>query len=309
MPSTIDYSKLENWAAHPVKDDPADRTPDTSFIDNQAIAAADVFFLHPTTLTKRPRTWNADILDRKINQKTDDTAILHQASIFNGAGRVYAPRYRQAHFASFFSKDKNSADAALDLAYADINAAFEYFLENENNGRPIIIASHSQGAIHAKRLLKTHFDGQELQKRLVCAYVIGWPVVEGEFENIPPCESAEQTGCVCSWRSFKHGYLPKGYTLGDSVIVTNPLTWTTSKSPAPKELNEGTVLSSYNRIYPQIADAQIHDGVLWVHKPKFPGSIFFLRRNYHIADLNLYHVNVRNNAELRAKTFSGRKPN
>jgi hypothetical protein len=45
-----------------------------------------------------------------------------------------------------------------------VKTAFLYYLQHYNNGRPIIIASHSQGATHGKRLLKEFFDGKELQK-------------------------------------------------------------------------------------------------------------------------------------------------
>ena len=53
----------------------------------------------------------------------------------------------------------------------DVKAAFQYYLEHYNNGRPIIIASHSQGTTHAKRLLKEFFDGTALQHQLVAAYL------------------------------------------------------------------------------------------------------------------------------------------
>ncbi|MEL4881666.1 DUF3089 domain-containing protein, partial [Shewanella algae] len=80
--------------------------------------------------------------------------ILFQASIFNAAGRVFAPYYRQAHISSYYpisQLDSIAAKASFDLAYSDIKKAFENFLQLWNEGRPIIIASHSQGTTHAKR--------------------------------------------------------------------------------------------------------------------------------------------------------------
>ncbi len=41
---------------------------------------------------------------------------------------------------------------AFDLAYEDLKTAFENYLKHYNKGRPIIIASHSQGSLHALRL-------------------------------------------------------------------------------------------------------------------------------------------------------------
>ncbi len=303
VPPPPDYSKPESWAALPSKTDPADRTPDTTFADRQATATADVFFLHPTTYTYKSMGWNGAIGDAKLNKKTDESTILHQASIFNGAGRVYAPRYRQAHLRSYFTEDKASAAEAFELAYSDLKAAFEYYLEHYNQGRPIIIATHSQGTQHGQRLIKEFFDGKPLHRQLVGAYLAGWPIPENAFETIPPCESPDQTGCFCSWRSFKYGHVPRKFPLGDTISVVNPLLWTTSHELAPKSMNKGTVLKKYEKVFPHIADAKIEDGVLWVHKPKFPGSFLFTRKNYHVADFNLFWVNVRENAIRRVAAF------
>lgn len=305
VPLTPDYASPQSWAALPNRGDNADRTPDPVLKDEQADAQVDVFFLHPTLFWKKSdKAWNGSLADAKLNQKVDETTILFQASIFNGAGRVFAPRYRQAHLRSFFTGDKKSAADALDVAYGDVKRAFEYYLEHDNGGRPVIIASHSQGSRHASRLLKEYFDGKPLKNKLVVAYLAGWPVSKTAFKSIPPCETPEQTGCVCSWRSYKYGFTPSGNApLGDSILVTNPLTWTTSPTPAPKSLNEGSVLRKFDKIYPGIADAQVHKGLLWVHKPKFPGSIFFTRKNYHVADYNLFYANVRKNAKRRVDLF------
>jgi hypothetical protein len=308
VPPPPDYSNPKSWAALPSKMDPADSTPDTAFTDRQATATVDVFFLHPTTYTYKSKGWNGDIGDEKLNNKTDETTILHQASIFNGAGRVYAPRYRQAHLRSYFTDDKTSAAEAFDLAYEDLKSAFEYYLTHFNHGRPIIIATHSQGTQHGQRLIKEFFDGKPLGKQLVAAYLVGWPIPENTFQTIPPCETPGQTECFCSWRSFKYGYVPRKFPAGDSISVVNPLLWTTSHEQAPKSLDQGTVLSKYGKVFPHIADAKIENGLLWVHKPKIPGSIFFTRRNYHVADFNLFWVNVRENAQRRVAAYNAAHP-
>ena len=124
IPQPPDYSISENWAALPGRADNADRTPDSSLKDLQGSAQVDVLFLHPTIFWKKSdKHWNGSLADAKLNQKVDETTILFQPSIFNGAGRVFAPRYRQAHLRSFFTSDKQSADKALELAYSDIRQA------------------------------------------------------------------------------------------------------------------------------------------------------------------------------------------
>ncbi len=150
QPPVPDYSQERNWAALPTVKDQADLTP-KGLKDGQATAIADVFYVHPTIYSdtrKGNDQWNASLADEKLNESVDDTAIKNQASIFNAAGRVYAPRYRQAHLNVFRRRGTEVAEGALDLAYQDVLAAFDYFLENYNEGRPIIIASHSQGTLH-----------------------------------------------------------------------------------------------------------------------------------------------------------------
>ena len=282
----------------------ADQVPKGVLVTPQEDAQADVFFIHPTTYTGKADNWNASVEDVKLNEKTDETTILYQASIFNASGKVYAPRYRQAHLSTFRSEDKAAATQALQLAYQDVKRAFQYYLDHYNDKRPIIIAAHSQGALHAKKILQEFFDGQDLQRRLVVAYVVGWPVYKNDFKNIPVCNAPEDTGCICSWRTFKSGYMPTSYfPLGDTILVTNPLSWETNNTHVPKEQNSGAVLRKFNKVFYQIVDAQINNGILWANKPKFPGSFLFSRENYHIADFNFYYINVRENAQRRVSAF------
>lgn len=303
VPSAPDYSDLFYWAAHPDKEDPSDRVPDPSLSNGHPVTDVDVFFLHPTIYFGKAKSWNGDLQDQELNEETDNSTILHQASIFNAAGRVFAPRYRQAHLKAFYTKDRKSAAEALDLAYTDIAKAFQFYLDHWNQGRPIIIAAHSQGARHAVRLLKEFFDHSALREKLVVAYIVGWPVAVDEFDNIPLCQTPEQTACFCSWRTVKHGFYPKGFPKGDSIAVVNPLTWTTEARPAGLDLNEGTVLKKFNLVKPGLADAQISNGFLWAHKPRFPGSFLLMKRNYHIADYNFYYANVRQNALERVASY------
>ena len=82
------------------------------------------------------------------------------------------PFYRQAHYRIFVEPYAAQGKQAGVIAYQDVKKAFIHFLENFNESRPIIIASHSQGSIHGKRLLKEFFDGKPLQKKLIAAYLI-----------------------------------------------------------------------------------------------------------------------------------------
>jgi pimeloyl-ACP methyl ester carboxylesterase len=267
---------------------------------------ADVFFLHPTTFTKKKdkHIANAAINDHFINAKTDYSSILYQASVFNQSCRVFAPRYRQAHIHNFFSTDTLSAAKAFDLAYDDIRKSFLYYLQHWNNGKPLIIAGHSQGALLAERLLKEFFEEKDLQNKLVAAYIIGWPVPAGYFSSLPMCRDSLQQGCVISWRTFRKGYVPP-YLKNekDPALATNPLTWKTDSIPASKLLNKGSVLTKFNKVYPHTTDARLKKGLLNVKKPKFPWSFLYFTRNYHIADINLFYLNIRENVNQRIKGY------
>jgi DUF3089 family protein len=308
VPPVPDYNDEKSWAALPTRLDSADLLPSGDMVDRQSTSDVDVFFLHPTTYVgkKGEKMWNADLSDEKLNTRTDKTAIKYQATIFNGAGRVYAPRYRQAHLKSFYTKKKKAdAAGALALAYQDVKAAFEYYMEHYNEGRPIILACHSQGTLHAAQLMKEYFEGGEMMDKLVVAYLIGMPVKGDYFTDIPPCESPEQTGCYCTWRTVKDGYYPKKFYIPNAnIIVTNPLTWTLDKAYAPKELNAGAVLKKFDQgPILHFIDARADDGLLMVSRPKIPGVPFLPSRNYHIADMNFFYVNIRQNAQLRVEAY------
>jgi hypothetical protein len=307
VPPAPVYARPEAWAALPTRPDPADRTPADTLRDGQAAAPADVFFIHPTTFTQRPKNnyhWNADAADAKINQKTDEGTILNQASIFNAAGRVYAPRYRQAHIHAYFTRHKEDAQAAFDTAYADVRRAFEYYLAHYNQGRPIIIAAHSQGAQHGRRLVKEFFDGQPRQRQLVAAYLVGMPTPANAFAQIPPCNSPRQTGCFCTWNTYSRDYYPPNYEsyLGQAVNV-NPLLWTTAPTPAPARLNLGAVGRNFKLYPPGTVDAQVEGGMLWIGRLNVRGAGLLRLKNWHIADYNLFYLNVRQNARERVAAF------
>ncbi|MBC8173833.1 MAG: DUF3089 domain-containing protein, partial [Chitinophagales bacterium] len=187
IPPAPDYSDPFYWSALPDKKDFADHIPANSpvvLVDGQASAQVDVFYLHPTTFFSRT-AWNADLTDGKTNNSVDERAVKNQATVFNGSCRVFAPRYRQVSYNAYFTLENEGARDAFELAYSDVKAAFQYYLDHYNNGRPIIIAGHSQGTTHAKWLLRDFFDGKELQNKLVVAYLIGIPVYDYDFKFIP----------------------------------------------------------------------------------------------------------------------------
>ncbi|MCB2376104.1 DUF3089 domain-containing protein [Hymenobacter sp. BT635] len=310
QPATIpDYAQPDNWAALPTRRDSADLVPlGQGLRDNQPQALADVFYVHPTTYYKS-FSWNADLADERLNRFTDNSTIRKQATVYNAAARVYAPRYRQATLYSFFDEKTPNGKEALNLAYSDVKAAFQYYLAHYNQGRPIIIAGHSQGTFHATRLLHEFFDNDpKLRKQLVVAYLIGFKVKTDEYQTLRPCQDSTQTGCYVGWNSVEWGNEYPPFAGG---LATNPLTWTLDTAAAPAHLNKGGVPLSFARIDTAVVGTKVHNGLLWINVPKPIGYPRFLlpgqpqlRHSFHIADYALFYLNLRRNAVARVQAYT-----
>ncbi|MEO1253816.1 MAG: DUF3089 domain-containing protein, partial [Bacteroidota bacterium] len=163
-PIPPDYTQIKYWIAHPEKADMADVVPGKGeLVEYQETAEADVFFIYPTIYTgkqEKDHPWFADVNDEKLNKDIANSTIKNQATVFNGSAKVYAPLYRQAHIGIYYADNLPLKVEALEFAYTDVKRAFEYYLKNWNNGRPIIIASHSQGTNHATKLLREFFENK-----------------------------------------------------------------------------------------------------------------------------------------------------
>lgn len=313
-PSPPDYSNLESWAAHPKKND---TIIDIFYNVSKQSLKADVFYIYPTLLTdKKNNSWNSDLQDPKQNQQVKNIAIKYQASAWANAGRIYSPYYRQVHYRSFFEPyTSNGGIKAGIIAYDDIKNSFEYYLKHFNNGRPIIIAGHSQGAYHCKLLLKDYFDGKELQNQLIAAYIPGTRVDKDEFTTINHLNDPKDVKGYLSWNTFrinkkpKKGKHPAHFSWKKEQAVTNPIRWDNSTE---SKLIEHKGLFFYDkRIYPSSIKIKIYDGLVWSSVPKnIKGSVLLkLISNYHFGDVNLFWKDISENAKLRVDSFYNLKIN
>lgn len=326
-PPPPDYSRKVAWAALPDRDDDADVVP-AGEADRQATAAVDAFFIHPTTYYSK-EGWNQPLDDAKTNETTDEKVLRNQASAFNEAARVYAPRYRQATLGTFMTQKNPNAVPALDLAYRDVLAAFDYYLEHYNKGRPIIIASHSQGSYHAVRLLADRFAGKPLAHRLVAAYPIGFAVPKDHFKRtlapISPCKSENDFGCLVTWSTWKEGAetehlqdpqlsIPYGDKResndGKALHCTNPLTWRTDSKPGGAKEHVGAVRFRKNNKPPKVdrhhvLSARCGAKGLFVEQRdrKYSG----IAGNLHVVDYSVFYMDIRKNAVARATAFLAKR--
>ena len=328
-PPAPDYAKESSWGALLDMKDASDVAPKGAAMIDPAKAPADVFFVYPTSYFSG-RHWNAEISDADANAKTDRGSLRNQASAFNGCCAVYAPRYRQMSFGGFLEPSSDSR-AAMDLAYSDVKHAFQYYLAHYNHGRPFIIASHSQGSRHAKRLVQDMIDGTPLMKQFVAAYIVGnWLDADWfkSLKDVKMCESAGQTGCVVTWSSLaqdanaqeqredfvvRSGAAPEMAT--HRFVCTNPLTWTTSTALAPASDDLGGWAygsgSSPRPIDPHLVSMRCDNGALFVSRPA--DRIYRLKLlpggNYHDYDYQLAYMNIRENAKARVKAFLSARSN
>lgn len=270
-----------------------------------------VFFIHPTSYLSGDH-WNAPLDDEEANDRAA-LFLRGQASAFNAAGEIWAPRYRQATFGSFLT-DTAEARRALDLAYSDIQAAFAAFLKQVGPDRPIILAGHSQGALHLTHLLKDTIADTPLSRRIVAAYVVGWPVsrtTDLAALGFPECTRADQSGCILSWESFAEPADPSlileaydrtiGFDgqprQGTDLVCTNPLTGT-ANTAAPAGANAGTLFPAADlgsaTIEPGRVPARCGErGFLLIGDGPDVGPYVLPGNNYHVYDYSLFWANVR----------------
>jgi len=169
----------------------------------------DCFYVYPTVSGQK--TQNATL---EIDPEQKAIAIL-QASRFSQVCKVYAPMYRQLTLAAIsgVSGDKPPAGdtaSARGLAYVDVLSAWQDYLAHYNQGRGVVLIGHSQGTMMLTTLIASEIDpNPDTRGLLVSALMIGGNVtvakgkdVGGDFQNIPACRSADQTGCVVAYSSF-----------------------------------------------------------------------------------------------------------
>lgn len=291
---------------------------------------AAVFFVHPTSYYSKS-SWNAPLDDADANHRAG-LFMRGMASAFADAGEMWAPRYRQATLGAFLASDRVTAGKAIDAAYRDVEQAFDAFVAAIPANKPIILAGHSQGALHLTTLLKNRVAGTPLAKRIVAAYIVGWPVsVDTDIEamGLPACQTPEQKGCILSWASFAEPADPEmvlgaydgtigfdGRPRADTrMLCTNPLTGMPDTAAAA-DANIGTLKPvdgfKAGSLVPGVIGARCDEerGLLLLgdaeiakdYAPDYvlPGN------NYHVFDITLFWANVRADVLRRLATFEGK---
>lgn len=290
-----------------------------------------VFFVHPTSyiplaLTQQAN-WNAAPGDATAEWRAR-LFIKGMASPFSRADEIWAPKYRQA-VAGAFLTDKPEAQRAIDAAYADVREAFGYFLASVPPDKPIVLAGHSQGAVHVLRLLRDEVAGKPLRTRLAAVYAIGWPIsVAHDLPALPlpACAAPGQAGCIVAWSSFAEPADPAmlltrysatpgfdGQPRGKGpILCVNPLTGTLN-GRAPASANLGTLVPRADfsggdlvvGAVPARCDAR---GLLLIGPPPRMGQGVLPGNNYHVYDIPLFWKNLQIDVTRRVTAWTRPRP-
>jgi hypothetical protein len=322
-----DYSLAVNWAALPTLKDPADLVPAGIEVQAQGTQAVDVFFIHPTAFLTSG-SWTSPMDVDSGTEENTRYMLANQASAFNGCCNVYAPRYREANIFSYFVGSPADRDEVLGFAYQDVKRAFLYYLQHDNQGKPFIIAGHSQGSHHARRLLKEVIDASALHQRMVAAYMIGSIIIPvspswfDSMDHIAPCEAADDLHCVVAWDTMPQG--APALERPEPSLCTNPLSWRVDEELAAANLNEGAVLptgtinaaigrnpdvpahetfDSLGQPIEGLTWAQCREGTLYIEEQTLAGFEVDAMGAYHQLDYALFYMNIHNNAKLRSSRY------
>ena len=335
-PDAPDYEDEYFWAAFPGKKSAANLNVNS--LEHSRNFEVDCFFIHPTGFFLKD--WNFDVDRDSATFQRTELMLATQASAFNGCSNVYAPEYRQATFAAISRDLGNDSAQALELAYQDIKNAFSKFLKDLSSDKPFFLASHSQGSLHAQRLLSENCFKESFNKKLICAYLIGYPIEKTYLDNLGFSVSMnpEDLGTIVQFQTVGEGairpklkyWLPNedSYSLQqvNSLATTNPISWNNSLEWQANEIdsllmpkiagisplfdyeaikNNGSKVRSIGFAEDQNFYARIgKSGFLETRGTAIDRILrndFTGQKDLHIWDYQVFWNHIKNNADLKAK--------
>ena len=302
-----DYSKKTNWYKLP-----------------EITKEFDTFYIY-STMYMGANEDDADYATLDNKEVLDNIWIEHaiKSSVFEEATNLFIPYYRQSsmrHAAEVFQKDGNIDAALIGMPYTDITAALDYYFKNYNNGRPFIIAGHSQGSAILRLVLKKYFKKHpEYYKRMVAAYAIGYSITKDDLEANPHMKFAtgeSDTGVIISW----HAEGPKNVEanvpipnviIAKNGIAINPLNWKLDETYAPASENLGSIVGDEKTGKTEIrdidGDAQVclARGTVVTNAKAIPNEMVEIAgpQCYHQDDYSIFYNNIKDNVAKRIAAY------
>lgn len=290
-----DYSALKNWSKQ------------STTLEHDI----DLFFVHPTTYG--PATdgapLNASLDNTALNSKTDQDVINVMTSIFSEHCNLFAPRYQQMSI-SVLSFPEDKQEPYLKIAKQDVQAAFDYYLKFLNQGRPYILASHSQGSMMIKLILTEQPDVID-RSQLVAAYLIGYTITDEDLIQMKLNLSTvpDDLGTVITWNTVEPNS-PSPVLLPNARCV-NPLSWSTNLVAISDQNHLGAqiyISPEKTLSVPHFTSATIaSNGALEIPAvdPEIKNQLRLPMGEgcYHVYDYDFFYENTKQNVTLRCKKY------
>lgn len=222
-------------------------------------------------------------------------------AIFADNANFFAPYYRHITLDSWM-EGEDVVKERFPKAMDDIRAAFRHYMDNDNGGRPFILAGFSQGGKCVVELVKSLTKKEA--SRFVAAYVCGYRVVAEDVVGAPylkPAQSATDTGVTIVYNTVTNPSAECGVVSHGNIYTINPASWTTDNDY--HQLNDEVSL----RIDPE-SKLIVAKGI--DAEANFVPMLerLFVKGNLHLQELTLYQDVLRKNVKERINAFSsGRK--
>ena len=276
---------------------------------------ADVFYVYPTvssiSYADNGSSWYADITLPEVREEANGNQRFNK--MLYEEYNFYAPYYRQMIFEAY-QQPLDTLERIAAFAAADVNDAFQYYMEHFNQGRPFFLVGHSQGSQVLIELLK-HGMTEEQRQQMVAAYCIGYHVTAEELSQYPkalkPATDSLMQGLVI-FNSVTDTTAISMVSKGD-VVGVNPTTWTMATDTIPAELHLGMAKYSETRdsvlIVPCPTRTYLYNHTIvcldldpeMVYIPAY--EEMFPKGNLHFADSWLFGGNVLENMRCRLKNY------
>lgn len=214
--------------------------------------AVDVFYLYPTAFQKANASDpNISTIDDPTMLKGSKSAFARQVTAFENVANIYAPYYRQADATYTLNLPLDEQAKVIGgTPTGDAVAAITYYMKHYNNGRPFILAGHSQGSNIMLNLLSGYMKENSAEyKKMIVAYVIGYSVTPDFLAKNPHlkfAEGADDTGVIVSYNTEAPGLTVKNPVLQAGALAINPITWTRTEEPATVQQSAGSLLYDAN---------------------------------------------------------------
>jgi hypothetical protein len=194
-----------------------------------AAPRVDCFYVYPTVDPGMVPGNHIDFTDTSIMREV----TRFQIARFGSVCRLFVPLYRQVTIATYLASPEERKER-LAAAFDDVLDGFRWYRAHLDDGFPIVLLGHSQGAEMVLRLLRAVFDNDSVMRsRLLVAMAIGAGVevdegnlTGGRLHHIPLCTTADQLGCLIAFNTFRAEGSPYpwlGHPLvGRPIACVNP---------------------------------------------------------------------------------------